>query len=254
MHNATQAIKRLGLLLAVLCLLSLVPGSARANSAHNPYYKDVVLSDTGDVDSIAVYVDGSDGAFRLFKTFESEHKKEQKIYFQRPEDAARFYVEVTMRDGTVRASEPVDCTGYDQDYKYNVKTNVLKEKADLTLLYLLLYPLLLMAPLAFTVLVEFLVALPFKLKPYSHVILINVITNLVMNMLLSSRMLVVSIKGNSILWVIALLEFAVVFVEYFFYTKKYKDQPKGKLFAFSVVANALSWGLYELAQRIIYGL
>ena len=36
-----------------------------------------------------------------------------------------------MRDGTVRASEPVDCTGYDQDYKYNVKTNVLKEKADL---------------------------------------------------------------------------------------------------------------------------
>ena len=245
---------RWGLLLAVLCLLSLVPGSARANSAHNPYYKDVVLSDTQGVDSIAVYVDGPDGAFRLFKAFKSEQKKDQRVYFERPKDATRFYIEVTMTDGTVRASEPVDCTGYDQDYKYNVKTNVLKEKADLTLLYLLLYPLLLMAPLAFTVLVEFLVALLFKLKPYSHVILINVITNLVMNMLLSSRMLVVSIKGNSILWAIALLEVAVVFVEYFFYTKKYKDQPKGKLFAFSVVANALSWGLYELAQRIIYGL
>ena len=102
-------------------------------------------------------------------------------------------------------------------------------------------------------LVEFLVALPFKLKPYSHVILINLITNLVMNLLLSSRALAESVKGVSILWAIALLEIVVVFVEYFFYTKKYKDQPKGKLFAFSVIANALSWGLFEVAQRVYYG-
>ncbi len=253
MLNTTHS-RRMGLLLAALLLLCLIPGRARANSAHNPYYKDVALSDTQDVDSIAVYVDGPDGAFCLFKTFESEHRKDQKIYFERPKDAARFYVEVTMADGIVRASEPVDCTGYDQDYKYNVKTNVLKEKADLTLLYLLLVPLFMIAPLGFTILVEFLVALPFKLKPYSHVILINLITNLVMNMLLSTRALAVSIKGNSVLWAIVLLEVAVVLVEYFFYTKKYKDQPKGKLFAFSIVANALSWGLYELAQRLYYGL
>ena len=132
MFTSSHPLRRLGLLLAALVLLCLIPGSARANSAHNPYYKDVVLSDTQDVASIAVYVDGPDGAFYLFKTFDSEHKKEQKIYFQRPEDAARFYVEVTMGDGTVRASEPVDSTGYDQDYKYTEKTNTLKEKAYLT--------------------------------------------------------------------------------------------------------------------------
>ena len=238
---------RWGLLLAVLCLLCLVPGSTWANSAHNPYWKDVILSDTRDVDSIAVYVDRPGGSFSLFKTFESEHKEDQRISFQRPEDATRFYIEVTMTDGTVRTSEPIDCTGYDQDYKYNVKTNVLKEKANLTLLYLLLAPLLLVVPLAFTVLVEFLAALIFKLKPYQYVIFINLITNLVMNMILA-----MTIEDISRLWTVTLLEVVVVLVEYFFYTKKYKDQPKRKLFAFSVIANALSWGLYELAQRIIY--
>lgn len=247
MLNTPLSLRRLRLLLAALCLLCLVPGSARANSARNPYLKDVTLSDTGDVNSISVYVNGPDGVFCLLKAFESKHEKGQRIYFERPEEAARFYIEVTMADGTVRASEPIDCTGYDQDYKYNVKTNVLKEKANLTLLYLLLAPLLLMAPLAFTVLVEFLVALFFKLKPYRYVIFINLITNLVMNMILT-----MSITGNSFLWAIVLLEIVVVLVEYFFYTKKYRDQSKGKLFAFSVIANALSWGLFELAQRLFY--
>ena len=242
--------------MAVLCLLCLVPGSARANSAHNPYWKDVTLSDTGNVESIAVYVDGPDGSFYLFKTFDSEHKKDQRIYFERPEDTTRFYVEVTMADGTVRASEPIDCTGYDQDYKYDVKANTLKLKSNyLGLLYLPLLLLGLLAafaiPLGFTVAVEALVALPFKLKPYKHVISINLITNLVMNCLLFG----VSLFRIRTRWlVVALLEVVVVLVEYFFYTKKYQDQPKGKLFAFSVVANALSWGLFELAQRFYYGL
>ena len=138
---------RWGLLLAVLCLLSLVPGSARANSAHNPYYKDVVLSDTQGVDSIAVYVDGPDGAFRLFKTFESEHKKDQRVYFERPKDANRFYIEVTMTDGTVRASEPADCTGYDQVYKYDVKANTLKQTITNQLGWLFV-PLILLGLLA----------------------------------------------------------------------------------------------------------
>ena len=241
---------RRGLLLAALVLLCLLPAGTRANSAHNPYWKDVVLSDTQGVDSVAVYVEKSDGSFYLFKTFESEHKQDQRISFSRPESATRFYIEVTMTDGTVRASEPIDCTGYDQDYKYNVKTNVLKEKANLFLLYLLLAPLLLVAPLAFTVLAEFLAAILFKLKPYKFVVIINLITNPIMNLLLG--MLSAFGTDGAYPWILLGLEVVVVSVEYLFYTKKYKDQPKGKLFAFSVVANALSWGLYELAQQLIY--
>lgn len=246
-----NVLRRLGLLLAVLMLLCIVPATTQANAAHNPYWKDIVLSDTSEVTSISVFVDGADGSFSLFKTFESEHKKEQKIYFERPQDAKRFYIEVTMADGTVRASEPVDATGYDQDYKYNVKTNVLKEKANLTLLYLLLIPLFAIAPLGFTALVEFLVALPFKLKPYKYVILINIVTNLAMNLILPVLRMVMSIRGYNDLWVVAPLEIVVVVVEYLFYTKEYKDHPKGKLLLFSLIANALSWGLFELVQRIV---
>ena len=256
MRQSPRFLRRLGLLLAVLCLLCLTPGRARANSAHNPYYKDVFLSDTRDVDSIAVYVEKSDGSFYLFKTFESEHKKEQRIYFERPEDAARFYIEITMTDGTVRASEPADCTGYDQVFKYDVKANTLKQAITSQLGWLFV-PLVLLAlagmfalPLGFTVLVEFLAALPFRLKPYKYVIFVNLITNSVMNIVLYF----LRVGGGGGLWVIALLEVVVVLVEYFFYTKKYREQPKGKLFAFSIVANALSWGLYELIQRIFFGL
>ncbi len=107
MHNATQAIKRLGLLLAVLCLLCLVPATTRANApAPDPYRKTIILSDTQDVASIAVYVDGPDGAFYLLQTFESEHTKDQTIHFERPRDAARFYIEVTLADGTIQSSSP----------------------------------------------------------------------------------------------------------------------------------------------------
>lgn len=247
-----NVLRRLGLLLAVLMLLCIVPATTQANAAHNPYWKDIVLSDTSEVTSISVFVDGADGSFSLFKTFESEHKKEQKIYFERPQDAKRFYIEVTMADGTVRASEPVDATGYDQKYTYNVKTNALKEKADRR--GWLFVPLILLGlagalalPLGVTVLVEFLAALPFRLKPYKYVIFVNLITNPVMNVLL--YILRLSRIGA---WILVPLEIIVALVEFLFYTKKYPDRTKGKLLLFSIVANALSWGLYEAALRVIF--
>ncbi len=102
-------------------------------------------------------------------------------------------------------------------------------------------------PLGFTVLVEFLTAIPFQLKPYKYVILINVVTNLAMNVLL----FILSLKGTGV-WIVALLEVTVVLVEYLFYVKKYKDYPKRKLLLFSIIANALSWGLYELALSFLF--
>ena len=43
-----------------------------------------------------------------------------------------------------------------------------------------------------TALVEFLVALPFKLKPYKYVILINIVTNVAMNLILSLLRMIMS--------------------------------------------------------------
>ena len=252
MRNSSKPLRRLALLLAVVTLLCLAPGSARANSVYDPYWKAVTLSNANGVASIALYVDGEDGSFHLFTTYESNHTKEQTIHFERPEDAKRFYMEVTMDDGTVHTSEPVNVTGNDQKFAYDVQTNTLKEKGSTsTWLYL---PLVLLGlvlalalPLGFTVLAEFLTAIPFRLKPYKYVVLINLITNLVMNVLLY----ILRLNGMG-LWIVALLEVVVVLVEYLFYTKKYKDHPKGKLLLFSLIANALSWGLFELVQRLVF--
>ena len=247
MRAVSRSPRRLGLLLAVLCLLCLVPVGTRANSAHNPYYKDVVLSDTQDVDSIAVYVDGPDGAFRLFKTFESEQKKDQKISFKRPEDATRFYVKVTMADGTVRTSEPVDCTGYDQDFRYDVKANTLKRKGPSVGSSLLTILFILFLPLAFTIAVEVIVAVCYQFNHLENVLLINLVTNLLMNCLLFY--LRSMMKGQSALWVTVLLEVIVVVIEYLFYTKKYPEYTKGKRLSYTLVANAMSWGLFELVMK-----
>ena len=252
MRNNVRVLRRLGLLLAVLMLLCLAPGTARANSAYDPFWKTVTLSNAEEVASIALYVDGAEGSFHLHQTYAGDHTKEQTIHFQRPDDVKRFYIEVTLDDGTVRTSEPADATGNDQKYTYDVKTNALKQKSSATgwlylPLILLGLVLALAVPLGFTVLVEFLVAIPFRLKPYRYVVLINLITNLVMNVLLY----LLRLNGMG-LWIVALLEVAVVLVEYLFYTKKYKDHPKGKLLLFSLIANALSWGLFELVQRLVF--
>lgn len=246
----TNRKRRLGVLLAALVLLLALPAAAWANSAHNPYWKYIVLSDTTDVAAIDVYVDGPDGGFHLLQTFESEHRKDQRISFKRPEDAARLYVEVTMEDGTVRASEPIDCAGYDQDFTYNVKKNTLKEKRSYFGLYLLFLPVILLAPFVFTILVEFLVALPFKLKPYKYVIVINAITNPLLNLTVPMVQMILSLKGDSAQWIILGLELVVVLAEYLFYTKKYPDRKKSTLYWYTLLANALSWGLYEIVQHL----
>ena len=247
--------KRSCLLLAALILLCLAPGSARANApSPNSPWRTILLSDTGEVESIAVYVDNADGSFYLLQTFASEHTKKQEIHFQKPDDAKCIYVAVTMKDGTIRSSDPVESVTR-RDLKYDVKSNTLNVKADLGLLYVPLFLLKVVVSsaflLGFTALVEFLVALPFKLKPYKYVILINIVTNVAMNLILPLLRTIMSIRGYNDLWIVAPLEVVVVIVEYLFYTKKYKDHPKGKLLLFSLIANALSWGLFELIQGIV---
>lgn len=250
-----RSTKRLGLLLALLILLCLTPAAAWAN-APSPYTpeKRVTLSDTRNVNFIRVYVDGPDGTFYLFQTFESEHTKQQSIVFVRPDDAARFYVEVTMADGTVRASEPMECSG-SWAFEYNVRTNTLKKATVgwnwLTWIFLLLSVLGVFGlPLIFTILVEFLAALPFKLKPYKHVVVINVITNLIMNLLLIVLRSFWDIVGREYLWLTLALEVGVVIAEFLFYLRKYPEREMGTLLGYTLLANALSWGLYELFRYL----
>ena len=227
-------------------LLCLAPGSARADSLRLlPYWKEITLSDTWSVASIAVYADGTSGAFHLIKTFSSDHSKKQKIVFEVPEDATHLYVEVTMENGSVRTSQAIDCTKQDQRYTYNVKRNNLTEEfispssatewaALLTVLFIMVVLLL-----AFAVLVVFLTALPFRLKPYKPVILATLIAQPLMYLV----RIIGSYRSPGGIIMLGVL---VVVSEYFYYAKKYSDRSKGILFGYTLLSNLLCWILGQL--------
>ncbi len=111
----------------------------------------------------------------------------------------------------------------------------------------MLLPFVLIVPLLFTVLVEWIIALFFKLKPGEYVVIINFITNPVLNILL--MLFTSSFLGYTLLLVI--FEAVVAGAEFWFYTWKYKEYTKKRLLLFTLVANAVSWGLYSLFTMFI---
>ncbi len=103
--------------------------------------------------------------------------------------------------------------------------------------------LLFVVYMLFTVLVEFLVALAFKLKPAVLVLPVNCVSNLIFNILLV--VLCVFFRVPYMLYVIV-GEVIVTLAEYLIYTKLYDDFPKKKLLIYSIVANICSMGLVFL--------
>jgi uncharacterized membrane protein len=80
------------------------------------------------------------------------------------------------------------------------------------------------------------------------VVVINLITNPVMNILL--LFLTVHLWGSVGYWIVlALLELAVIAAEYFFYRAKYRSATSAQLLVFTITANVLSCLLGILVQR-----
>ncbi len=104
------------------------------------------------------------------------------------------------------------------------------------LLSILLIPLICIV----TVLVEVLVALPFKVRPKRFIALITALTNLVMNISILSIGYRVGRR-----WpydaVIVAFELLAVIVEYLIYSRIVKDASKGRILAYTIVANIASF-------------
>ena len=257
MLNKSRSLRRLGLLLAILCLLCLVPGSARAMTRPNrgPYYTQITIQNTQGIISISVYVDGPDGSFYRLKTFEGDYLK--VLRFDRPEDSTRLYLEVTMEDGSVLVCSPVDTTTvskiqneHQKEYRYNVKANALGEINQLPLvlvsmLGLIPYMLIAFYPLlAVFAIAEVLICLLFKLKPVRYVIFVNLATILPIAIVLSGLFLF----GITQVWIAALLQVIAAIVEYIFYRKKYTGHSNRKLLLYTILANAVSFTLFALVM------
>lgn len=105
--------------------------------------------------------------------------------------------------------------------------------------------------LAITIVIELVVSIFFKIKPIKIVILANIITQPILQLLIYLSFKFISYKAAYVVFYV--LEVAIVFVEYFIYKRYIKSHnkeysftqtpvpSKGKLFIFSLTANLLTF-------------
>lgn len=92
-----------------------------------------------------------------------------------------------------------------------------------------------------TIIIEFIIALFFKVKPKKSVIIANVITQPVLQLLVYLIFILTSYMAANIAFY--MLEIAIVFIEYLIYKKYMQYESKQKIFLYSLIANAASFGL-----------
>ncbi len=252
--------KRL-LIVCLAALLLFVPHVASANSpARNP--RELKIECTGVEQGTkidVVLLSGSEKtrtAEDVFLRYGDQTTGYIYILFEDGETA--FCLRVTASDGTETRTNEVPIEEYGS-YRYDGAENRLEATGTyysraqscgngaLILLYLLM---LLILPLGLTLLIEFLVALCFRIRPKKYVLIINLITNPVMNVLLV--VLTLLFDQSWVYWVaLAVLEAAVVGLEFLFYTKKYRETSRGRLFAFTLTANLVSFAAGVIVAQLL---
>lgn len=238
--------KRICILLLFAALLMLIPHAASAN-APSGRRSDMLwveckhLKPDTKIEAVLVKADGSSRtAEASFSRFEDDTKGIAYIHVEEGETS--FYLLITTKDDTKRtdSAEIIKYGGYTYDGRTNkLESNgayydPLKDKAQwiLRIIYLAI-------PLGITLLIEWLVALCFGIRPVRYVFGINAITNPVMNIIL---LVVIMLNRRSFAYWIALaaLELAVFVIEYRFYIRKYQSYSRTRMLLFSLIANAVS--------------
>ena len=240
----------LGLLamLFLVCLPPFIVGTPRPTRDQ----MKLVMFNTSNAEWTTVYMNKADGKFYWAMAFSSTHRERQKVIISRWNTTTRFYLEVEMTDGTVQISEPMDCSGARQQYKYDAKTNVIEKRTFVSGFSFQE----ILSILGFTLYISFgipllsgcITAPLFKLKPMEYVFLVNLIFVSVMFFVLTY----LYGKDRRAWWHFPVYELITVILEYLFYTKTYKDQEKRKLLKFTVLSNALSGGIFELILHLFY--
>lgn len=247
------------LIVLIVVLMLLVPHAASANSpARNPWEITVYLEKVPKGTEIKAFLAGGDGVFRLAdeQGWTSDGTGGQKTYFYFREGDTQFYLMLTAPDGTETRTNTVEIVTYGK-YTCNGAENLLEERTEhyntvanckLGSQILLFLCCLFLLPIAVTLLIEWLTALCFGIRPVKHVLIINAITNPIMNLLLLIASALLLIGHLGYWFVLILLETAVIFIEYWYYKQKYPEIGHRKLLLFSITANVLSLVLGGLAQ------
>ena len=237
--------KRLCMLLIAALQLMLVPRVASAN-APIPWYIEISCVNVDAGTQIEVVFQREDGTTRT----QIANGTTGTIGMDYESDETSFYLICTAPDGTETRTASVQLVSWGC-YRYDGATNSLSANgtyyprgsncADGVLTAVLIV-LVFVLPLGLTLLFEFLVSLCFGIRPKKYVVIINLITNTIMNLLLFLVM-----AFNPELWVyytmLGVLELVAVAVEFLFYRRKYPQYSGARLFFFSLTANAVSFAL-----------
>lgn len=250
--------KRFPALLVLVIVLCMIPETAFADGpGPSPNNNYLLIDDYSKINLAEIWGYDKDNVYELIE--EIHHPEETKVpnqrleYFYNSEGKYKnFQLVITFRNGEKVKSNLIDIVEWGS-YIYTVKDNTLKQGRMTTLkpnsITVFIAAILLFFPLGFTLLVEWLVSLAFRLKPGKYVIIINAITNPVMNILL--MLLFVYVAFDYWLALIA-LETLAAGAEFWFYTWKYKGYTKIRLLLFTLTANAASWGLYWLLSSWMF--
>lgn len=243
--------KRFCILLITAILLLLVPHAASANSpVRRPELMQVECENMTAGTRMDVVLLKADGSIR---TMEDQYRPygggtTGYVYFKHEDGETSFYLKSFMPDGTETDSEMVQIVAYGS-YRYDGAENRLESTGTYYsraqscgdgAVVIAMLPLLLVLPLGLTLLTEFLTALCFRIRPKKYVFIINLITNPIMNVLLITLTLI--LEPTWTYWAaLAVLEILVIGLEFLFYTKKYRETPRARLFAFTLTANLVSF-------------
>ncbi len=245
--------KRLLILPAiVIFLLLILPMPALANAPPPPpELIDILVDGYSDIKTVYIYGYDQNNEYKYAgrgtSSRETKLQNERIIsFYNKDAQLKSFQLVVKLKSGEDLQSNFVDFSERGS-YVYSIKDNVLKQGAILsrkpngTIVFF--GGIILVFPLLFTLVVEWIISLFFKLKPGKYVVYINIITNLAMNVLI---LIMYSTLVIDYLKIIICLEAAVMAVEYLYYSKKYKNISKKRLVAFVITANLASWLLYWL--------
>lgn len=245
--------KRLCIVLIVLLALLLLPHAASAN-APVPDPNEVQLDYRGVPEGTTLTVLTADTDRTLFEVV--ARTENGRLTFLDPEESD-FYVRLTAPDGTVAHTGAIRFESRGR-YRYDGKTGVLEKGSYLTenavdagaVLMLIIGVFALFLALNVTILIELLIGLCFRLRRIYRVVIINLFTNPVMNILL--LLLTLSISGGRIYWIALItLEMIVCGVEFWYYARKYRDHKKWVLLIFTLAANAASAAAGLLPVRLL---
>ena len=236
----------------VFISMLLFPIIAFANAAPpRPIDIHIAIDDYSNIKKVFIqwsrdgvqYVQEEEGSYPQ----ETRRRDERIFSFVNDEGQYKsFKLRIIFMDGKLVESNAAEYKEWGT-YIYHVKDNVLETGPIISWkIDGYFYAMGLLLPLICTLLIEWLISLAFKLKPGNYVVIANMVTNPIMNILLLKLFNRFFIDYYLILLIVEIL---VAVLEFIFYRIMYAECSKKRLSLFVVLANSASWGIYYLISN-----